>query len=177
MSARAAAVAVLRIVPLALVIAVLLLLGARPGDGAQAPSDGSSAASGGGASKGDTATKGGGAARGDVERGRYLTHDVAMCVQCHTPRNAAGELDQTRLFAGATIPLSSPFPGQVWATEAPAIAGLGVFNEEDEMSLLTTGARRDGKRPRPPMPSFRMKPDDARAVIAYLRSLERGDGD
>ena len=27
-----------------------------------------------------------------VERGRYLTHDVAMCVQCHSPRDDKGEI-------------------------------------------------------------------------------------
>jgi hypothetical protein len=156
-STRAAAYAVLRIGSLAIAVAILMLLGTRRSSGAPSP----------GAAKSAPA--------GDVERGRYLAHDVAMCVQCHTPRNADGTLDETRLFEGATIPLTSPFPGERWATQSPAIAGLGVFNEDDEMSLLTTGQRRDGKRPLPPMPSFRLKPDDARAVIAYLRSLNRGE--
>lgn len=111
------------------------------------------------------------AAGGDVERGRYLTHSVAMCIQCHTPRNADGTLDETRLFQGAAIPVESPFHGQEWATQAPSIAGLAGFNPEDELSLLTTGHRRDGHMPKLPMPPFRMSTDDARAVIAYLRSL------
>lgn len=111
------------------------------------------------------------AATGDVARGRYITHSVAMCIQCHTPRNADGTLDETRLFQGAAIPMESPFRGQEWAIQAPAIAGLAGFNQEDELSLLTTGHRRDGHMPKPPMPPFRLTPDDARAVIAYLRSL------
>jgi mono/diheme cytochrome c family protein len=113
------------------------------------------------------------AASGDVERGRYLTQSVAMCVQCHTPRNADGTLDETRLFQGAAVPVESPFPAQEWATQAPAIAGLVSFNADDELSLLTTGHRRDGHMPKPPMPPFRLSQDDARAVIAYLRSLRR----
>lgn len=108
---------------------------------------------------------------GDVDRGRYLATSVAMCVQCHTPRNADGSIDETRLFQGAAVPVESPFPAQEWATQAPSIAGLVAFNEEDELSLLTTGHRRDGHTPKPPMPPFRLSPDDARAVIAYLRSL------
>jgi len=50
-----------------------------------------------------------------VARGRYLAHDVAMCVQCHTPRDERGDLDLTRLFAGAPIPVGSPFPHRPWA--------------------------------------------------------------
>ena len=119
----------------------------------------------------DAAPPSGPAATGDVARGRYIAHSVAMCVQCHTPRNADGTLDETRLFQGAAIPVESPFRGQEWAFQAPAIAGLAGFNEEDELSLLTTGHRRDGKMPKPPMPPFRLSPEDARAVIAYLRSL------
>ncbi len=119
----------------------------------------------------DTAPSGGPAASGDVARGRYIANSVAMCVQCHTPRNADGTLDETRLFQGAAIPVESPFHGQEWAFQAPAIAGLAGFNTEDEFSLLTTGHRRDGHVPKPPMPPFRLSPDDARAVIAYLRSL------
>ncbi len=109
---------------------------------------------------------------GDVERGRYLAHDVAMCVQCHTPRLPDGSLDETRLFAGAPMPFESPWPGQRWALDAPAIRGTGHLSDEDLMSLLTTGRRTTGHAPRPPMPPFRMSEEDAAAVIAYLRSLD-----
>ena len=39
---------------------------------------------------------------GEVERGRYLVHHVAMCVQCHSPRDRYGELEQNRLLRGAS---------------------------------------------------------------------------
>jgi len=107
-----------------------------------------------------------------VERGRYLTNDVAMCVQCHTPRLADGSLDDTRLFAGAPVPVESPFPGQPWAFQAPRIRGAGHLSDADLMSLLTTGRRTSGYTPLPPMPPFRFTEEDAAAVIAYLRSLD-----
>jgi mono/diheme cytochrome c family protein len=110
----------------------------------------------------------GGAPEGDVERGRYLTHEVAMCVQCHTPRLADGSLDETRLFAGAPMPID----GQRWAFDAPAIRGTGHLSDADLMSLLTTGRRTTGYAPIPPMPPFRLTTEDAAAVIAYLRSLD-----
>jgi mono/diheme cytochrome c family protein len=108
---------------------------------------------------------------GLVARGNYLVHHVAMCVQCHTPRDANGELDRTRLLKGAPIPVSSPFPTQRWAFAAPAIAGLPGLSNEDETALLTTGRRPGSDVPKPPMPPFRLSRDDAEAVVAYLRSL------
>ncbi len=107
-----------------------------------------------------------------AERGRYLTHQVAMCVQCHTPRHPDGSLDETRLFQGAPVPFDhAPFPGMAWASMAPAIAGLPGFSDEDEITLLTTGHRPSGRTPQSPMPPFRFTRDDAAAIVAYLRQL------
>ena len=109
-----------------------------------------------------------------LARGRYLAHDVAMCVQCHTPRDERGDLDLTRLFAGAPIPVGSPFPHRPWAFQAPALAGLPGWTDADAITLLMTGHRPSGVSPSPPMPSFRFTHDDAAAVVGYLRSLGAG---
>jgi mono/diheme cytochrome c family protein len=108
-----------------------------------------------------------------IEHGKYLVLHVAMCVQCHTPRNEQGELEQSRLLQGASVPIESPFPSQPWAFEAPKIAGLpGGWTETDLIQLLQTGKGPSGNSPRPPMPSFRMTREDAAAVAAYLKSLQ-----
>lgn len=107
---------------------------------------------------------------GNVERGRYLVHDVAMCVQCHSPRTRQGELIESRLLTGAPMPVESPFPFP-FALAVPQIAGLPGFTGDDVVTLLTTGRRPDGTVPMPPMPSFRMTREDAQAVVSYLRSL------
>jgi hypothetical protein len=39
------------------------------------------------------------------------------------------------------------------------------------VKFLTTGHDVDGMLARPPMPPYRLREDDARAVTAYLRSL------
>lgn len=106
-----------------------------------------------------------------VERGRYLTHDVAMCVQCHTPRDRRGALIESEEFRGAPNPLPAPFPGIPWALRSVNIRGLGDLPEEAVLRILTTGIGRQGKPPDPPMPRFRMSQADAQAIVAYLRSL------
>jgi mono/diheme cytochrome c family protein len=107
-----------------------------------------------------------------VQHGRYLVHQVAMCVQCHTPRTQQGQLDRTRLLQGAPMPVESPFSHETWAFNAPSLAGLpGGWTAEDMIRLLQTGKGPGGKRPRPPMPPFRMTREDAAAVAAYLQSL------
>ena len=108
---------------------------------------------------------------GGVERGRYLVHRVSLCVQCHSPRDENGRLLETRLLSGARIPVDSPFPGQPWAYQAPDIRGMLGYTEEEGVRLLTEGITRNGTAPRPPMQQFRMTREDARAVVAYLRSL------
>jgi mono/diheme cytochrome c family protein len=106
-----------------------------------------------------------------VARGEYLATRVAMCVQCHTPRNLRGELERSKLLQGAPIPVASPYPNEPWAYAAPRLAGLAPWTEEQIVTLLTTGARPTGERPRPPMPPFRLTREDAEAVVAYLESL------
>ena len=35
-----------------------------------------------------------------IERGRYIAHHVAMCVQCHSGRDSNGRLTSDRYFQG-----------------------------------------------------------------------------
>lgn len=106
-----------------------------------------------------------------ASRGEYLVHHVAMCVQCHTPRTADGELDRSRLLRGAPVPLTSPFANREWALAAPSLAGLAPWTEEQIVHLLTTGVRPGGEAPKPPMPPFRLSRADAEAVVDYLKSV------
>jgi mono/diheme cytochrome c family protein len=109
---------------------------------------------------------------GNSDRGRYLAEDVAMCVQCHTPRDENGTLLRSQLFAGAAVPVSAPWRTRVWAEFAPRIAGLTQYSDEQAVKLLTEGIARTGKQLRAPMPPFRMSAQDARDIIAFLRTLD-----
>lgn len=109
-----------------------------------------------------------------IERGKYLAHDVAMCVVCHSPRTEEGKLIETRLFQGGPIPVNSTLKGQPWATYAPNLRSIAeIWGEEDLAKFLQTGAVPHGVRPKLPMPPFRMNEEDAKAVTAYLRSLKK----
>ncbi len=106
-----------------------------------------------------------------LQHGEYLVMRVAMCVQCHSPRDSQGRLLETRLLQGAPMPVEAPFPSVPWAFQAPTIAGLPGWTTEDAITFLQTGKRADGSSPRAPMPPFRMTKEDATAVVAYLQSL------
>jgi mono/diheme cytochrome c family protein len=106
-----------------------------------------------------------------VARGEYLTTSVAMCVQCHSGRDEEGNILDSQRFHGGAIPVTSPFPYTSWAAQAPNLAGLPGFTDEQVISLLTTGNMGDGRpSPRRPMPPFRMSKADAEAIVAFLRS-------
>jgi mono/diheme cytochrome c family protein len=105
-------------------------------------------------------------------RGKYIVEHVAMCVQCHTPRDGNGQLLMTRYLEGAPIPVSPPANFKVdWAYKAPAIVGLPGYTKEDGIRLLMEGITPDGRTPKAPMPPFRLTRADAEAVVMFLKSL------
>ncbi|MBI5472600.1 MAG: c-type cytochrome [Ignavibacteriae bacterium] len=109
---------------------------------------------------------------GKPERGRYLAENVAMCIQCHTPREANGALIRSRAFSGAPVFVAKPRQLSSWAEFAPRIAGLPQYSEAQMHTLLTTGIGREGKPLRAPMPTFKMTREDAEDVIAFLKTLK-----
>ncbi len=112
---------------------------------------------------------------GVVERGEYLVRHVAKCTVCHTPRDDKGQLDQARLLQGAPIWIRPVIKSDEWAERTPDLTAsgkAGKWKEEKMVKLLTRGSHEAN----PPMPSFSMTAEDARAVYAYLRSLPGRSG-
>jgi mono/diheme cytochrome c family protein len=109
-----------------------------------------------------------------IKRGEYLANTIARCGTCHTPHNNKGELDIARNMQGATLSFAPKVKPKEWEDEAPDLTmsgKSGEWNEEAMVKFLTTGADSKGEKPDPPMPSYKMTADDAKAVTAYLRSL------
>jgi len=110
------------------------------------------------------------ASSAEVARGKYVVESVAMCGQCHTPRNANGELDRSKWLEGAAVPWMSAQSQSNWPLLAPRIGGTPPASDAEIIKLLTTGIWTNGEPLRFPMMPFRMSEADARAVIAYLKT-------
>lgn len=104
-----------------------------------------------------------------LKRGRYLVQDIGMCGDCHTPRDEKGVPIPGKELTGAPIDFKRVHP-MPWASTAPEIAGLPGWQDEEVVTFLMTG-KLNRKEPNPPMPRYRFSAVDARAVVAYLRSL------
>jgi mono/diheme cytochrome c family protein len=109
-----------------------------------------------------------GAASGkSIARGEYLVKRVAMCGDCHSPRNEKGEYIEEKWMQGQVLPFKAlvPIP---WADRSPNLAGLKGLTDDKAVRLLM------GERVlklRAPMPEYALSKEDATAVVAYLRSL------
>jgi|HubBroStandDraft_6_1064221.scaffolds.fasta_scaffold85475_2 mono/diheme cytochrome c family protein len=109
---------------------------------------------------------------GSVDRGKYIVDSVAVCGQCHTPRDANGGPDRAQSLKGAPVRWQPVKPDPNWPLTAPRIGGTPLpASDEDMIKLLTTGIWTTGAHLRAPMPQFRMDRSDAEAVVAYLKSL------
>jgi len=143
-------------------VALLLLCPTR--DSAQAPPRAQR--------KGDKTSATLPATNAEIERGKYIVNNVAMCPQCHSPRDANGALDTRHYLEGAPELFQPPYPDPNWPLKAPRIGGNPPAGDQDMIKLLTTGIWTDGKPLRLPMRPFRMTETDAKAVLAYLKSVK-----
>jgi mono/diheme cytochrome c family protein len=107
-----------------------------------------------------------------LEKGRYLTHNVAGCIDCHSPRDERGQFIADRHLTGAVLGFAPTVP-MPWAPAAPSLVGLEGYTAEQAVKFLMTGERPGGIPPRPPMPEYRLTAEDAKAVVAYLKSLAK----
>jgi mono/diheme cytochrome c family protein len=103
-----------------------------------------------------------GAQSGKTARGRYLTEDVAQCQECHTPRLANGKLDRSAWLKGSGRAPDITSSGAVWQR----------WGEKGMVQYLETGKDPAGASSTAHMPAFRLRPDDAEAIGAWLKSLK-----
>ena len=116
-----------------------------------------------------------GAPAGDeaqLARGKYLVDNTGMCGDCHTPFTEKGEPDATKYLKGSVLAFKPIVPMPAWADTSPGIAGLRFMNDQEAVHFLMTATLADGKQARPPMPAYRFNEADAKAIVAYLKSLK-----
>jgi mono/diheme cytochrome c family protein len=108
----------------------------------------------------------------EVKRGKYLLNEGVKCPECHTPRDKNNQLDPYRWLQGAPIWIQPVFKTPDWADMVPPLAGLSNYTDEQATRVLEKGERSNGGGTvQPPMHIYHMNHADARAIIAYLRSL------
>jgi mono/diheme cytochrome c family protein len=108
-----------------------------------------------------------------VEQGSYIVNNVAMCGDCHTPKLPNGQPDEARRLKGAEIDFAPLRPVPNWAKKAPDLTSGGQlwWSQQQLATFLETGRNPKGNFARPPMPPYRMRPQDAQAVVEYLKTL------
>jgi cytochrome c553 len=152
--------------------------GGSPGGGeggAQGGEGGGGAGSGGS----DAGSGGEGGADAMVERGRYLVHHVAACIDCHTPRLNDGSLDTTRLLGGNPtfadlVPGDDTLGSVPTPNLTPHATGLGGWTDDQVKNAFLNGVDNGGGALLSVMPYYvfhNMRDEDADSIVAYLRSL------
>jgi len=117
-----------------------------------------------------------------VDRGEYLV-ELLGCGACHTDGALIGEPDVARSLAGSSIGIAytSPFenenPGIVFAPNLTPDrdTGIGRWTDDEIREAIQAGLGRHGPNRILVMPwqaYARVSDNDARAIVAYLRSLD-----
>lgn len=117
-----------------------------------------------------------------VERGEYLAHYVAVCMDCHSKRDFAKfSLPPTpgTYGIGASFPFGEAegIPGEIWAPNITP-KRLSTWTDEEIARAVAHGVNKAGDTLFPIMPYInysRMAKDDLYAIIAYLRTLPASD--
>ncbi len=112
-----------------------------------------------------------------IERGRYLAHHVAVCIDCHSTRDwgvFSGPLvDGTWGKGGEVFDERFGFPGAFYAKNITP-AGVGQWTDGELYRAITAGVSKDGHAlfPIMPYPNYGQMPDEEiYAIIAYIRTL------
>jgi mono/diheme cytochrome c family protein len=111
-----------------------------------------------------------------IAYGRYLTHTLGHCTDCHTPL-VEGQHDFSRIGAGGNL-FPMPF-GFTWSALAANITqhpqlGIGSWTDDEIKRAITDGVSRDGRQLLPFM-GFEfyenITDEDLDYIVAYLRTL------
>ncbi|WP_333876212.1 c-type cytochrome [Flavobacterium sp.] len=112
-----------------------------------------------------------------IERGKYLAHNVMVCMDCHSARDwskfAGPPKEGTLGMGGEVFDQSMGFPGKFIAPNITPFA-LKDWTDGEIFRAITTGVNKDGKALFPVMPHIsygKLDKTDIEAVVAYIRTL------
>ncbi|MDP6774783.1 MAG: cytochrome C [Rhodospirillales bacterium] len=108
-----------------------------------------------------------------LERGTYLMRSIVACGNCHTVQTPDGPAPGGELAGGLAIKFDEfdAYPSNI----TPDVAtGIGTWTDGQIIAAIREGRRPDGSIIGPPMPIglySRISDGDAKAIVAYLRSV------
>ncbi|ABG60115.1 cytochrome c-related protein [Cytophaga hutchinsonii ATCC 33406] len=112
-----------------------------------------------------------------IERGRYLSNSVSVCMDCHSTRDwsrFSGPADSTSWGKGGEIfDQKFGFPG-IFYSKNITPAALSSWTDGEIYRAITSGVSKDGSAlfPVMPHPNYgKMATEDIYSIIAYLRTL------
>jgi mono/diheme cytochrome c family protein len=112
-----------------------------------------------------------------LERGKYLAHHVALCMDCHSTRDWSKlngpMVDGTWGKGGEIFDQKMGFPGKYLSANITPYH-LKDWTDGELYRVITTGVSKDGHALFPVMPYLnygKMDKEDIYAIIAYIRSL------
>ena len=97
-----------------------------------------------------------------VERGRYLVHEVSMCIECHGQD------------LGGKMMIESPVMGFVGGSNLTSgRGGIGAaYSDADFVRVMLHGVKKDGRTVvYMPSQDYHFRERDVAALVAYIRSL------
>jgi hypothetical protein len=104
---------------------------------------------------------------GALEYGKKLVEEVAKCGDCHTPRDANGQFDESKRLKGVTRDNGKSSPD---LTSSGHI--LLQWGQRGMVKFLETGLDPKGRTAHSHMPAYKLRPHDAEAIAVYLKSLK-----
>ena len=110
-----------------------------------------------------------------LERGKYLVETIGACGNCHTPKGPDGRPIAAMAFAGGFVIKEPPFDAVAPNITPDRETGIGAWTDDQIVRAIREGIRPDGSVIGPPMAIelYRgLSDNDARAIVAYLRSLK-----
>ncbi len=111
-----------------------------------------------------------------IERGRYLVNHVALCGDCHTPRNSLGVPNRSLYLAGASKKIG-PLGEEVPNITPDKETGIGSWGRDDIAYLLQNGIKPDLDNVQGLMAEVieggykKLTKEDALAIADYLKSI------
>jgi mono/diheme cytochrome c family protein len=111
-------------------------------------------------------------------RGKYLVHNVAMCIDCHSERDwtkYSGPVKTgTEGKGGDRFDETMGLPGTIYARNITP-ASLGKWSDGEIIRAITSGVNKDGDALFPMMPYYffnNLSEEDLYSIVAYLRTLK-----